>query len=1098
MVHVQGGSTPAPSAGVEVRAFLIADVRGYTAFTLEHGDEAAARLAARFAELVESVVEATEGRVVELRGDEALAVFASARRALGAAVSLQEKLADERRRDPALPLHAGVGLDAGEAIPVRDGFRGAALNMAARLCSLAGPGEVLASDGVVHLARKVDGIEYQERGLTTLKGFADPVRVMRVVGETRDETAPVLPASPTEQDLPIGGFLGSLPGSPLVARSAELGRALAAVEGVAAGTGRMALLSGEPGVGKTRLAQEVTLQVRNRGFSIAAGRCYEAHQAVSFYPFVEALTGLFTSSSPNLQTEVPLRWPDISRLLPSLAASTASAEGAQDQQRLFWAVTGFVQAISDRQPVALFLDDLHWADAASLELLQHLARHTRSNRVLLLGTFRDVEVNRQHPLEAVLRDLQREDLVERIDLWRLEQNGTAELMAASMGEEEISDEFSKLVYQRTEGNPFFVQQVMRVLVERGDIFRKEGRWDRKSIAEIEVPESIRSVVGQRLSRLTSDAQEVLYEASVLGQAFRFDDLEAMTGRPEREIEDALVEAAKAGLVRETDCDLYSFDHALTQQSLYADLSTRRRRRLHVAAGEAIGSLPGRKQEGRAAELAWHFLEGDDPERALPWSLAAGKAAAAVFAYSDAELHYRTAAELAKELERPAAESKALEELGRTLYYLTRLDEALTVLERAVSLYREANDQEGELRSVALIGAVHGERLTRRDGIARLEPVLASAPDTPSGALVELQVELARLYFLESRYEETMPIAERATSMARTLGDERLLGQAQTRRASTLAGLGRAEEANVAYREAIALTEATGDLFTLGTALNNLTLEQERQGRVDESIATRRRQVEVARRLGTPGALSWVLFQEGMEDVARGQFAQALIELEESAALSRSLGPSRSAGAAGQAVALRLIMGDEAALTALKELADASDGFERLSARISLAGWYLLREQPADALTWFEGLADDSSIEPQNRWLIDLPTAAALVRLGEIDRAETIALASREEAEQRGVAGALSGCWRTLAEVRAAQGTWDEARELFTAALEQARHFRARFSEGQTLYEWGEALLRSGQPSEAREPLMEALTIFREIGAAAYVAGSERLLARAAS
>ena len=162
-----------------IRTFLITDVRGYTRFTEDHGDEAGARLARRFAEVVSEVVAGRDGRVVELRGDEALCVFESPRGALRAAVDLQRRCAAELRADPTLPLWVGVGIDAGEAVPVADGYRGGALNLAARRRLLAGPGEVLVSDGIVHLARRVDDTSYVDRGRNRVKGLADPVRVFK-------------------------------------------------------------------------------------------------------------------------------------------------------------------------------------------------------------------------------------------------------------------------------------------------------------------------------------------------------------------------------------------------------------------------------------------------------------------------------------------------------------------------------------------------------------------------------------------------------------------------------------------------------------------------------------------------------------------------------------------------------------------------------------------------------------------------------------------------------------------------------------------------------------------------------------------------------
>jgi peptide/nickel transport system substrate-binding protein len=190
------GDPQAPTsadADVEVRAFLIADVRGWTAFTQEHGDEGAARLAARFANVTRAVVEDHRGRVVELRGDEALVVFGSPRSAIRGAVALQQRFVEETIADPSLPLTVGVGLDAGEAVPVEGGYRGGALNVAARLCSIARAGEVLASREIVHLARRIDGLAFVERGAAPLKGLEKPVHVVAVRSEDRDDAAAIAP-----------------------------------------------------------------------------------------------------------------------------------------------------------------------------------------------------------------------------------------------------------------------------------------------------------------------------------------------------------------------------------------------------------------------------------------------------------------------------------------------------------------------------------------------------------------------------------------------------------------------------------------------------------------------------------------------------------------------------------------------------------------------------------------------------------------------------------------------------------------------------------------------------------------------------------------
>jgi class 3 adenylate cyclase/tetratricopeptide (TPR) repeat protein len=755
-----------------VRIFLIVDVRGYTRFTVEHGDEAAARLAAKFADLAEEITAAREGTVIELRGDEALVVFASARQALRAAMELQARFVEEGESDPSLPLNAGVGLDAGEAIPLKGGYRGAALNMAARLCTLAGPGEVLASDTVTNLARKVEGLEYADRGMVQVKGFADPVRVMQVVPSS-PSAKPVILIEPGErgtgQPRPIGGFLGALPEGEMVARQEELGRILSSVDVVLGGSGRLLVLAGEPGIGKTRLAQEVTLNLRNRSFVVAAGRCYEPRQTVPFYPFLDALATLYEACPPHIRSRVATAWPYLARLLPDElgAAPPPSSEGQEDQERLFRAVTAFLGAISEIIPAALLFDDLHWADGSSVDLLQHLARHTRSSRILLLGTYRDVDVQRHHPLSRALRDLSREHLLERIQLHRLEQGETAALIAATMGEAEVAPALAWLVYQGTNGNPFFVDEVLRALVDRGDLYRQNGRWESREIEEIEVPVSVREAIGERLSRLSETAQKILLEASVLGQTFSFDELQALGSRTEEEVEDALGEAMRAGVVRDIGRDRCTFNHTLTQQALYAELSSRQRRKLHRTAGEALESLPHRGRERRAAkpeylqagaqprrdratagwagELAWHFLEGDDAERALKYALLAGDQAEAVFAHAEAERHYRKAHELACELVDTPREAEAVEKLGTVLKTVSKYDEALGLLEAAARLYRQAGDLERERCSVAEIGRVHYLRGATSEGIERIQSLLEHAEAIgPSQGLAALYTTQATL------------------------------------------------------------------------------------------------------------------------------------------------------------------------------------------------------------------------------------------------------------------------------------------------------------------------------------------------------------------
>ncbi len=677
------GSVAAVTTGAALPAgtltFLIADVRGYTAYTHQHGDEAGARLATRFAALAGEAVSIAGGQVVEVRGDELLAVFTSARKALRAAVDLLARC--EAAATPELPLQAGVGLDAGEPLPVPGGYRGEAINVAARLCAKAGPGEVLASEGVVQLARRIEGLAYEERGPLELKGIPQPIRSWLVRDQARLAGSPASqPQAPSAvpAPLPRGGYLGAMPVSTLVAREHERTRIERAIAAAAEGEGQLLLLAGEPGVGKTRLAQEAMLLARERGLRVLVGRCYEEHSSIPFFPFVEALTTAWGTASPTLRQAAPQRYGELGRLLPELLSAPPLAESEDPRLRVQRAVAGFLAALAAETPLALLLDDLHWADSASLGLLAYLTHFLRGDRALLLGTYRDVEVGRQHPLEATLTTLTRDRVVEVLVLRGLSPEGIAGLIRARFGVETVSEELRDLVHERTEGNPFFTEEVLSALVEQGALFRSGDGWDRKALAEVGVPQSVRAVVGQRVGRLAPEAQELLRLASVLGQEFELDLLLGAVEQREGAVLDHLEAALAMKLLEERRVgrgERYAFAHALIAQTLYDEVPRFRLRRLHRRAGEALERVRGERPEA-AAELARHFLAAGDSQQASRYAILAGDHALGLYAAEEAVGQYEGALELLLEEGDEAAAAEVRRKLGGALHDLNRRDEAL--------------------------------------------------------------------------------------------------------------------------------------------------------------------------------------------------------------------------------------------------------------------------------------------------------------------------------------------------------------------------------------------------------------------------------------
>jgi tetratricopeptide (TPR) repeat protein len=1077
-------------------------------------------------------VAARGGNVIELRGDEALAVFTSARQALRAAVELQDRFAEESAADPELPLAVGIGLDAGEAVQVEGGYRGGALNLGARLCSLAGPGEVLVSAGVIHLARKVEGLAYAERGMVELKGFAEPVKVVAVGPLTPDpyssrgegsfspaEQESVSPSpAPRErglggegtqvQHLPIGGFLGSLPSSALVARDAEMGSILASVDAVADGKGRVVMLAGEPGIGKTRLAQEVTRLAHGRDFLIATGRCYEQQQSVAYYPFLEALATAYSAAPARVRSQATHRWPYLGRLLPDLlgSATPAFSDSQEEQLRLFRAVTGFLQAIAAEVPLALLLDDLHWADGASLDLLQHLARNTHGNRILVLGTYRDVDVSADHPLEAALRDLGREQLLERVPVRRLGEDGTAALIAEIVGEIQAGTEFANLLHRRTDGNPYFTQQVLRVLIDNGSVYRQDGHWERRAVEEIDVPESVRSVIGQRVSRLSEDTQEILREASVLGQSFNFDDLLAMkspdgtTPQVEDEVDVALTEATAMGLVRTSGKEDYSFDHALTQQALYAALSPRRRRRLHLAAGEALERLPERKRAQRVAELAWQFHQGDDPEKALSYSILAGDQAEEVFAHGEAERHYREALDLAREIEDRAQEAGVLERLGSVLRLQGRSAQALETLDLAARLDREAGDLEAEGRATAQIGVICSLGHVPEDGIRRIQPLVEALERRgPSHALALLYAALVRLYNRTGNQDGQLTATRRLLELARTLGDERLLAEAELHHGNSLMHLGQYREAVAVLEDSIRRSEHVGDLSTLCAALDHSSRVHHSLRQMDRMMRDRERSFQVAEQLGDPREASFRAVEVSYVAFLLGNWTQARAYAERSLNYALSLDELRVYLQPLYALAeLCLYEGEwEDAFGYLKEysaIAEHIGAVEALrEAQGLLAEADILNGDPEAALARLQPFLDRPGWEDHLSFL--LPLAWTYLENERVSEAQDAAAKALTEAtRQRASVGTIEAL-RVHGMIASRQGFWQEAESRFQEGLRLAREILYPWGEARACYGLGLMHERRGEAEPARAYLEEARVLFERLNAKLYQARVDTALQR---
>ncbi|WP_197514840.1 BTAD domain-containing putative transcriptional regulator [Mycobacterium sp. 852013-50091_SCH5140682] len=617
--------------------FLLTDIVGSTAAWEADADAMAVALA-RHDEIVEQVVTSRGGRLIKTRGegDATFTVFDRPSAAAAAAIELQDAILQEPWA-LAEPMRIRVALHTGEA-ELRDGdYFGRSVNRAARLRSLATGGQILCSGATAELVidSLSDDVVLVDLGTRQLKNLTRPEHVFELRLDTNDNAPP--PSTPPIERLEIPAVLtGS---GPFVGRGPELGELLSTWQtALTAGT-QAVLIAGEPGVGKTRLAGEWSRQAYEDGAVVLYGRCDEDLGA-PYQPFTEALRTLVPSVGPGrlrgirgIEAILPLV-PGLIDAVPDLTAPTR-ADPDTERYALFDAVVALLEAASASVPIVLVLDDLHWAAKPTLLLLRHLLRFGEHARVQIVGTYRSTDLDRSHPLAAMLADLHRDGAACRMSLSGLDTGDVAAYVAeAGYDDEELANALASV----TGGNPFFLIEALRHVNESG------GRWDPSTL-----PQGVREAVSRRLSRLSPDTNKALSAAAVVGSRFTVDLVERVL---EQDLIDAFDEACTAGIVIEEPGGRYRFNHAIVRQSLLAELASVRRMRLHQRIATTLETEPARDDE-RLAELAYHYFEcawAGNAFKAVEYCRRAADQAMARLAYEGAAELYDHALHALEELD----------------------------------------------------------------------------------------------------------------------------------------------------------------------------------------------------------------------------------------------------------------------------------------------------------------------------------------------------------------------------------------------------------------------------------------------------------------
>ncbi len=1074
---------------------LFTDMVGSTELSSSVSAEAADEVRREHVSILRQALAETGGTEVKNLGDGLMVVFSSASAALSCAVAMQQGIErDNRDREQEVGLR--VGLSIGEVSREDDDYFGDPVVEAARLCATCESGQVLATDVVRAMAGRRSRYECRSLGELTLKGLSDPVETVEVVWE---------PLGGADTDpgtvVPLPGRLAVRPMVGVVGREVEMQAMTDATKRVAGAEGREVLLiSGEAGLGKTTLVAEAARAAFETGACVLFGHC-EEDLATPYQLFAEALRHYVTHAPEDqLLAHVEEHGSELARLVPALASRipglppSKATDSDTERFLLFAAVVSLLAKVSEHQPVVLVLDDLQWADKGSLLLLRHLTTAEQAMRVLTLGTYRDSELSRSHPLLDTLAALHRQNGVSRIELAGLDDIGVMALMEAAAGHtlDDAGVGLAHAVYHETDGNPFFVSEVLRHLSETGAIYQDAaGRWtSENTLEQVALPDSVRVVIGARVGRLGQDAERVLSLAAVIGRDFDLDVLARATKSSEDELLDILEAATTASLVREL-ADTpghYNFAHALIQHTLYEDLGLTRRARAHRQVAEALEDLCGDHPGSRVGELARHWFSATQPidlVKAISYSRQAGDAALDALAPADALRYYAQALDLYPQATDPdpvlgldlaIGLGTAQRQMGDPAYRDTLLGAA----RRAADL-----DDTERLVAAALAtdrgwfsaaGAIDAEK------IEVLEVALDRLPaDNPDRAL--LLATLCSELTWGSSLARRQALADEALAIAGASGGDATIVRVLNNIFAALLVPSLLEQTLERTADALARAERVGDPVLLSGACSWRAFAAFRAGDIDEMDRCFEITNGLSEQLGQP-TLNWGRINAlATRALIAGDASQAEQLATEALQLGTDSGQPDAAiffGALFMSISLeRGTMGDLVPL--IEQAIVDNPGLPSLNATLALAHAMGNRLDEAERLL-AEFAAADFDLPMDQLWLI------GMVRYAEVatecrDQQCARPLFDRLApwADQWAGTGAAPGAVVSyyLGGLGAVLGLYDEADSYFAQAAAVSERMGAKFYAARTNLSWGTMLTERGDPGDtekARDLLTNAHSV----------------------
>jgi len=899
----------------------------------------------------------------------------------------------------------------------------------------------------------------------------------------------------------------------LIDRTDEMAALREAVDKAVRGEGGLVFLYGEPGIGKTRLTRELGAYARLRGMQVVYGRCPALFRMDGVPPYVlwsEVIRNYLEDCNPEQLYRVVGYYPsEVCKLVPDLANRLRAVPPSvpispeHERDRLFEAVSQFVTNISREAPLLVVLDDLQWTDQSSLLLMHYLARGVYRVPIVILGAYRDTDIDEKHVLTSVLTELNRERLLKSLSLKRMSLDDASEMVKRLLDQDEVSAEFCELVYEKTRGNPFFVEEVIKSLKEEEVIFRRENQWKIKEVSKIEFPKTVKSVIKARVGRLDDECQNVLTLASFVGNDFSYESLCGVTGLAEDKVLDLMEQMLKTGLVKERVIrgqDVYSFADVIVRDVVHEEVSHLRHKKLHGTVGRALEKVYEKNIDEHLGELAWHFLEFGDEEKALEYFLKAGDKAAGIYANNEAVSYFQHALTLLEKQKGDLREkARVLEKLGNIKSLGGEYDVSARYWNEAMELWSQLHEDE----CVARLHRKMAYRLWENKGDAvkaeeHYNKALAILEGKPESVeLASLYEDIAHMYYRTKDMTKAQSLAEKALELGKKLNDYQVIVNSYVSLGTVFDNLGDRKKAVECHERALRIALDNGLFEAALRGYNNLavalpTEESERAREVTE------KGYELAKKIGHIHLQSFIGTNIAWYYLGIGDVKKALALVDESVALDRKSGDmvnlSFSLGTLGLAY---FVVGDwNKSEEYVKEDIRVTEKLNDRQQIVGLYSWngflHFSKGEHLEAKALIEKAyeVDEKAGAKRGQMGTSVNLIWVLIEVGELERAKNLLEKLYEYASKMKDSELVAWADARKGMVFRAEKKWEDSIEYFDKSIREAealgfRKYRAYEFARMFLCEYARVYLErnlEGDREKAHNILNQALEMFEKMGA----------------